>query len=1184
MSHPLIWPSKSFFYAIGNTSAVSVTMDLSPDEPARILLLGCGDPRNVLYTIYTDGTGATRPLDFTCCDIEPAVLARNVLLFTLITDGRHSEDSIWNIFFHFRLDAKAHTLLIEQSKKLIDLSENPKTWRESAYGSSLKMATDYTLSEVRRHWELYIGMQDLPAARRKALDAMFTAQGKENAQQGRCSTVTRSLGPLIGHPSTSAIYDSLKTYWKTGTTFIDEKSISQASILNPTFVYSIAGEGCSVHYGTDPLIPFHLAPVFANSKPPSFSDIVKAVKAQFSDWCSAYRTALSSPTPPIVRSFLGEATATCHALGTFASSGVLSAGIPVAQWKTQLIQLNRWEYVDGPQPAPCSFNAIHTSNLEDHIGLLNVLIPAIPLLSPGPSSVLYTESLLSLGTDPTKEFVEHLKADITIIGLLFGISPVDYLCGFTTRSNMHELMHLGTESKNKTKSKAEQIGNIGQYQQLVTWKSPVSGDPVAALLQVPPPLYDAYQMATFFYDLYQSLFAKESAMNFWQQHSNPKDYLKAVGASNITAHYTREAFVLFVKLIKDRLQPSDIEWSSTIQRFDGRLLDTWSGQNMETMHYQDLCGQLHRYGLYKAQSFTPPARKIGPFAVWPTVPDLIRIVLVVPRSALHVLESSSPEEVGTPPLHCDIHGQNCSNLFTSVHAAFGRAIPMGTKQNPQVKFEEDVKGWKGKSSLVLSFTAPSYLITELEHPASLEVAFGVKNTPAACATLIQKLGIRLHVYSAKLMDSSQVFILPEPPLPARRLRTGRASTSPTAALSTALAQIGEAERSVLEFDDDCEGALSLAIRVNVTDEASLKLFSSDGSKVVPEIEQMSACVVRIKLGERAQDIAFPFPVIGSQNRLRLARKSRYIEVIVPTSRSFVADGMKYNPYPVMKKDNTLVAWSLHHVNLSRMPVVNLNAKGLARWLDSHLGSMMSARERKLRRKHKHDALMFIKDTIHSIMVKASGVQPVSGATGSGRSSLFSLVDEKTNNSDTIIFISDLRFDLASHTVVCDGFVVPFLEAVEKPFAKLIHQGGLCSVPVFEGEMQGWKQLLPAFVERCRSSWTHGPNCEYTAHGKIPLTEDMEANPLCSCGQGKDVDGMLKMPLWKPFAPYATRIAMSPLFAVSYLERVQPKLKKCSMCRKKGEGYKSCSGCKKVRYCSSGCQKKDWKSHKPKCKA
>ncbi|EGO03813.1 hypothetical protein SERLA73DRAFT_119451 [Serpula lacrymans var. lacrymans S7.3] len=98
---------------------------------------------------------------------------------------------------------------------------------------------------------------------------------------------------------------------------------------------------------------------------------------------------------------------------------------------------------------------------------------------------------------------------------------------------------------------------------------------------------------------------------------------------------------------------------------------------------------------------------------------------------------------------------------------------------------------------------------------------------------------------------------------------------------------------------------------------------------------------------------------------------------------------------------------------------------------------------------------------------------------------------------------------------------------------------------------------------------------------------MEKNPLCSCGRGKDVEGMNKVNMWKPLAPYVTRIALSPLFAVSYLETVgrDPEAYRCFVCRGKGKPkLKMCTVCKKVRYCSSECQKKDWKVHKLRCKA
>ncbi|KAJ7051142.1 hypothetical protein C8F01DRAFT_1175952 [Mycena amicta] len=50
MAQPLYYPSKYFFCPISNTAAVSLLRDLAPEEPGNILLLGCGDPRGILYT------------------------------------------------------------------------------------------------------------------------------------------------------------------------------------------------------------------------------------------------------------------------------------------------------------------------------------------------------------------------------------------------------------------------------------------------------------------------------------------------------------------------------------------------------------------------------------------------------------------------------------------------------------------------------------------------------------------------------------------------------------------------------------------------------------------------------------------------------------------------------------------------------------------------------------------------------------------------------------------------------------------------------------------------------------------------------------------------------------------------------------------------------------------------------
>lgn len=73
----------NYFHPLGNTPAVSLTQDLPPENDADILLLGCGDARNILFTCFTD---SDRKLDISCGDIELAIIARNILLYVLPID------------------------------------------------------------------------------------------------------------------------------------------------------------------------------------------------------------------------------------------------------------------------------------------------------------------------------------------------------------------------------------------------------------------------------------------------------------------------------------------------------------------------------------------------------------------------------------------------------------------------------------------------------------------------------------------------------------------------------------------------------------------------------------------------------------------------------------------------------------------------------------------------------------------------------------------------------------------------------------------------------------------------------------------------------------------------------------------------------------------------------------------
>jgi MYND finger len=318
--------------------------------------------------------------------------------------------------------------------------------------------------------------------------------------------------------------------------------------------------------------------------------------------------------------------------------------------------------------------------------------------------------------------------------------------------------------------------------------------------------------------------------------------------------------------------------------------------------------------------------------------------------------------------------------------------------------------------------------------------------------------------------------------------------------------------------------------------------------------------------------------------------------------------MSFNPFLVVIKDKIINPWNIHRVNLARLPILDTTRAKKLQWLNTHLGITMSDRERALRDADvQTEVLLNLKDSLHTIFVSTSGIQ-------GRRERVFSLVDSHTNNSDTLIFITDLRLDVSCHTVIADGYVLPMthdiMPSISQTLGNVI-KSGILNVKLYGEELRAWKRILPAFAERCRE-WGHTDNCEYLLKGSVPLSEAIEENPLCGCGKGKDVEALLKVKEWRKFAPYVTKIALGPLFSVSYLDSVGGDLRsaanelspqpssfsegvavnsgtsgdirdRCMRCGGRGKPkLLVCGKCRKVSYCSEACQKVDWKTHKPRC--
>ena len=287
-------------------------------------------------------------------------------------------------------------------------------------------------------------------------------------------------------------------------------------------------------------------------------------------------------------------------------------------------------------------------------------------------------------------------------------------------------------------------------------------------------------------------------------------------------------------------------------------------------------------------------------------------------------------------------------------------------------------------------------------------------------------------------------------------------------------------------------------------------------------------------------------------------------------------------------------WNVHYLNLDRCPSFKLSKDPKAfNWFVPHVLYMFSHRERAARESQKvvpgaaHDTFLNLKDSLLSFFYSVTG-------QGSGLTfAEISLKNPDTNDVYAIILVTDLRLDLASHTIVADSWVIPGSDDIQARLKGKLHI--ILSINTDADESEAWRYLFPLFIERCRA-WEHKTNCEYLAQNSAPLYPGAGSDPnkvsYCSCGMGVGTE-VVRRRYGDAVATYATRAAISPLFSVPYLEKdvmsgdsgpsaEAPTEAGCRACGKKGKPLSMCSRCKKAKYCSRECQVQDWKRHKKDC--
>lgn len=766
-----------YLYPVGNTPAVCLTDTLPPEADARVLLLGCGDIRNILCTAYNDAGSGTwaggllwlsgketdssldnRAIDFTCCDIEAEIIARNVVALThIICDKEDAHNQhVWNIYYHVFIDPATMATLQAHVKDLLDAARSFDEWHRSKYSTFIRFCDEGTFTAVVRLWKLYATQLSSDPAftnlQNLLKDQWKAAQRHQHNRVGHGVVLEglRAAAPVLeSHTDTIKIY---RTFWSTGTCLDDKKVTSKFTIANPMF--GCFRGGLLLHYGQSPLSGFHLAPVYTpmtDASPlttktakefwPTGSRPLHTAFEQFNAWCNALRKRASSLT---VRFANADAIAFCHTLQHFqAFGGVDEAFWYRNPWSFERFILSKTDY-STQGSAPASFNIIDTSNLMDHLGSLNVLAAAASLLERGSPSTLRTEMMLPREANVAGSAEKLLCGNLPSVALLLGLKPIQYWTNATATWHLNEALLPDTPDD------AQILNSMSRP--IIMWKP-------ADLSCV---RYSATELARFLYGIYLEMHADESfAAKFSLLGLMKGDLLR----KKLTEYdlYTRGSLTALLQCIK---KSNTVDWQHFSRELIANLILNDRDLNMGPHHFQSLCAQLDSFGLiqmdqvfdwWHPRTFFDYLQ--GPFKAWKDIPPIVCITLVVPRNVVDMF-SHIDKGNGTPLCQMEVQSSISQKqaTYADIQMGFGQLHASGTAFTNQynVKVNPDIEGWKSKSPLIVSTMVSTCSLVEYGDTAA-RIVFALKGSSSNAAAFTSRLGIFLHLHQS-MVGAKDVFI------------------------------------------------------------------------------------------------------------------------------------------------------------------------------------------------------------------------------------------------------------------------------------------------------------------------------------------------------------------------------------------------------------------------------------------
>jgi hypothetical protein len=532
------------------------------------------------------------------------------------------------------------------------------------------------------------------------------------------------------------------------------------------------------------------------------------------------------------------------------------------------------------------------------------------------------------------------------------------------------------------------------------------------------------------------------------------------------------------------------------------------------------------------------------------------------------------------------------NAFMSIQFTFGDIGYHGERFSNDfwIDVNEDEKGWKGASPLLVSFLVPTWIL--LLQQERIMVAIGLHPTKSDMSILAGRGKLIGVFYKTSLNDMENVFVTKDRPnMPGFEIacsHTKLSFTKPVDAEPTRTTMIAvvdhEAETPSLAFT----GHIDI-----LADD--LKMSLTFGQQV--EFKSVSPCSYMLKIGtEKVLILTFPAPVTGPGSKTRVARKSFYVEFVAPAAQCWKSSRKIMYPMSLNSKGQP-VLWSMPMVNLGKTPSTPIERRHwiyympFLAWSDReaqfglNLAKTPGPLPMDLRYRFKNTLLMMFKClTVGHDTPRQDYVIGLKTVDRAGIPS-FQLV----------FFLNTFVLDEPNQSVILDASLLLMTDDIAEKHRSLLNELEKINLPwidVYDEEMALWKRCLPAFVERCRT-WKHLPSCEYLVESKVPRSFGLGQSPLCSCGNGKSKPAIFfpNLAIYKPLQKLLVRVAISPSFPIPVVDddctEEAPEGDKCRVCGKRksknDDSIFMCGKCGKVQYCSRICQLGDWNDHKRWCK-